>query len=153
MLNLLHLLALLIVSVCLYVLGREWRGERQSRGQLLLAPILAFACAFVMIGFAAAEDRRPDLLRVALALGGVLGAIRGLFMEIEVDQWTMVNLPSGRDSFVVGGAIALAVAVAALAPFAGPVGRDVPACATAAAALGATFLGGRALVVYLRSRQ
>lgn len=150
--NLLHLVAVAAVAACLYASLPEWRLRRRSRGVLMLAPLLAFICAFVMIGFSPAENREPVLLRMALAAGLLLGIVRGLLMAIDVDSWGMVLMPSPRDGQVVTTVIAGAVVVAAVAPLVfGPAGALVP-YATCMAALGATFLSGRALAVYVRSR-
>lgn len=151
-LNLLHLLAVAVVAACLYVSLPEWRGRRRARGVLMLAPLLAFIGAFVMIGFSPAEDREPWLLRIALVSGLVLGAVRGLLMAVDVDAWGMVRLQQPRDGLVVTVLVAVAVVAAAVAPAVFlPAGVLVP-YATCVVALGATFLTGRALAVYVRTR-
>jgi hypothetical protein len=151
-LNLLHLLAVAVIAACLYASLPEWQGRRRARGVLMLAPLLAFICAFVMIGFSPAEDREPWLLRAALAAGLVLGAVRGLFMAVDVDPWGMVRLEQPRDGLVVTVVVAAAVVAAAIAPMVFlPAGGLVP-YATCVVALGATFLTGRALAVYVRTR-
>lgn len=150
--NLLHLVAVAAIAACLYASLPEWRFRRRSRGVLMLAPLLAFICAFVMIGFSPAESREPVLLRVALAAGLLLGAVRGAFMTIDVDPWGMVLLSWPRDGQAVTALLALVVVAATVAPLlSGSAGTLVP-YATCLAALGATFLSGRALAVYVRSR-
>lgn len=150
--NLLHLVAVAAIAACLYVSLPEWQRRRRSRGVLMLAPLLAFICAFVMIGFSPAESREPTLLRTALAVGLLLGAMRGAFMKIDVDSWGMVQLSWPRDGQAVTVVIALVVAAATVAPLlSGSAGALVP-YATCVAALGATFLSGRALAIYVRSR-
>lgn len=141
-----------MIVACLYVSLPEWQGRRRARGVLMLAPLLAFICAFVMIGFSPAEDREPWLLRIALASGLVLGAVRGLLMAVDVDNWGMVRIDQPRDGLAVTALMAAAVIGATVAPvFSVAAGSLVP-YATCVVALGATFLSGRALAVYVRTR-
>lgn len=151
-LNLLHLLAAATIAACLYASLPEWQRRRRSRGVLMLAPLLAFIGAFVMIGFSPAEEREPALLRIALAAGLVAGAVRGAYMEVDVDNWGMVRLEEPRDGLAVTMLIAAAVLGATVAPLVfAPAGGLVP-YATCVVAAGATFLTGRALAVYVRTR-
>lgn len=151
-LTLLQPLAVVLIAACLYVSFPEWRRQRRSRGVLMLAPLLAFICAFVMIGFSPAEDREPWLLRIALATGLVVGAARGLLMAVDVDNWGMVRLDYPRDGLAVSLLAAVSVLVASVAPAAyAPAAALVP-YATCMTAFAAAILTGRALVIYLRTR-
>jgi len=126
-------------------------GQR-SRGFLLVPPALAFICAYVMMGFVAPENREPWLLRAALGLGLALGAIRGFFVRTEIDEFGLVRLPGASDGLFFTVVIATAMVAATLAPLVmEQVATWVP-YATSVAGLGATYLSGRAIVIYLRTR-
>jgi hypothetical protein len=153
MLNLLHLLAVLAMAGCLYALWREARGISQSRGHLMVAPPLAFGCALLMIGLTEPRLQQPDVLRIAIAAGVVLGVARGWFMAIDMDPlWSTVRLPGGSDGFWLAILLALVVVMAAAAPLVSAQGQSYMPLAAAAAAFGAGFLSGRAVTVYLRTR-
>ena len=113
------------ITACLYVSLPEWRGRPRSRGFLLLPPVLAFICAYVMMGFVAAENREPWLLRGALAAGLVLGVIRGYFVRPEVDEFGLVRLP-GADAGVAGRADRDGVQPALAEPALGQLAQDRP---------------------------
>jgi hypothetical protein len=107
-LNLLHLLAVLAIGGCLYALWREARGISQSRGHLMVAPPLAFGCALLMIGLTEPDLQQPDVLRIAIAAGVLLGAARGWFMAVDIDPlWSTVRLPGGSDGFWLAILLAL----------------------------------------------
>lgn len=153
MLNLLHLLAVLAMAGCLYALWREARGISQSRGHLMVAPPLAFGCVLVMIGLTDPDQQQPDMLRLAITVGALLGAARGWFMAVDMDPlWSTVRLPSGRDGFWLAILLALAVVMAAAAPLVSTHAESYVPYATAAVAFGAGFLSTRAVTVYLRTR-
>jgi hypothetical protein len=152
-LNLLHLLAALAIAGCLYALWREARGISQSRGHLMVAPPLAFGCALLMIGLTEPDLQRPDVLRIAIAAGILLGAARGRFMAVDMDPlWSTVRLPGGSDGFWLAILLALVIAMAAAAPLVSTHGRSYVPYAAAAVAFGAGFLSARAVTVYLRTR-
>jgi hypothetical protein len=153
MLNLLHLLAALAMAGCLYALWREARGISQSRGHLMVAPPLAFGCALLMIGLTEPGLQQPDVLRIAIAAGALLGVARGWFMAVDMDPlWSTVRLPGGSDGFWLAILLALVVVMAAAAPLVSAQGRSYMPYAAAAVAFGAGFLSGRAVTVYLRTR-
>ena len=105
-----------------------------------------------MMGFVTPENREPWLLRTALAVGFVLGIVRGFFINAEVDSYGLVRLPGARDGLLATLAIAAAMIAATLAPLViGSAAAWVP-YATSLAGLGATYLSGRAVAVYLRTR-
>lgn len=151
-LNLLHLLAVAAIAACLYASLPEWQGRSRSRSLLLVPPVLAFICAYIMIGFVTLENREPGLLRAALAAGLVLGIIRGFFIKAEIDNYGLVRLPGMRDGLLVTVAITATMAAAILAPFVIEQAAAWVPYATSLAGLGATYLLGRAVVVYLRTR-
>jgi hypothetical protein len=137
---------------CLYVSVPEWQERPRSRGLLLVPPVLAFICAYVMMGFVAPENREPWLLRSALAGGLALGLVRGFFLKADVDNYGLTRLPGVRDGMLVTLVIAAALVVAIFAPMvSSPASAWVP-YATSLAGLSATYLSGRAVVVYLRTR-
>ena len=140
------------ITACLYVSLPEWRGRPRSRGFLLLPPVLAFMCAYVMMGFVAAENREPWLLRGALAAGLVLGVIRGYFVRPEVDEFGLVRLPGASDGLFFTLVIATVMIAATLAPLVMERAATWVPYATSVAGLCATYLSGRAIVVYLRTR-
>ena len=153
MLNLLHLLAVLAMAGCLYALWREARGISQSRGHLMVAPPLAFGCVLLMIGLTEPDRQQPDVLRIAIAAGLLLGAARGWFMEVDIDPlWSTVRLPSGSDGFWMAILLAFVVVVAAAAPLVSTQTLSYVPYATAVVAFGAGFLSARAVTVYLRTR-
>lgn len=153
MLNLLHLLVVLAMAGCLYALWREARGISQSRGHLMVAPPLAFGCALLMIGLTEPDLQQPDVLRLAIAAGIVLGAARGWFMAVDMDPlWSTVRLPSGSDGFWVAILLAFVIVVAGSAPLFSAQGQSYVPYAAAAVAFGAGFLSARAVTVYLRTR-
>lgn len=153
MLNLLHLLAALAVGGCLYALWREARGVSQARGHLMVAPPLAFGCALLMIGLTEPDRQEPDMLRIAIAAGALLGAARGWFMAVDVDPlWSTVRLPSGSDGFWVAILLAFTMVMAAAASLVSTQGPSYAPYAAAAVAFGAGFLSARAVTVYLRTR-
>ena len=151
-LNLLHFMAVAAIAACLYVSRAEWQGQSRTRSLLLVPPVLAFICAYIMMGFVTPENREPWLLRTALAVGFVLGIVRGFFINAEVDSYGLVRLPGARDGLLATLAIAAAMIAATLAPLViGSAAAWVP-YATSLAGLGATYLSGRAVAVYLRTR-
>lgn len=152
--NLLHLLAALAIAGCLCALWREARGNSLSRGQLMVAPPLAFACAMLMIGLTEPDLRQPDMLRSAIVAGSLLGGARGWFIAVDMDPlWSTVRLPRGGDGFRVAILLALLLALATIAPLVSAShGQTFIRYATAAVALGAGFLSARAVTVYLRTR-
>lgn len=151
-LNLLHLLAVAAIAACLCVSLPEWQGRRRSRSLLLVPPVLAFVCAYIMMGFVAPENREPWLLRVALGAGLLLGVIRGFFIKAEIDDFGLVRLPGARDGLLVTVMITTAMVAATLAPLViGQAAAWVP-YATSVAGFGAAYLSGRAVVTYLRTR-
>jgi hypothetical protein len=153
MLNLLHLLAALAMAGCLYALWREANGVSQSRGHLMVPPPLAFGCALLMISLTEPDLRQPDVLRIAIAVGVLMGLARGWFMAVDVDPlWSTVRLPSGSDGFWVAMLLALVIVLATAAPLVSTQGQSYVPYAAAAVALGAGFLSARAVIVYLRTR-
>jgi hypothetical protein len=152
-LTLLHLLAALAIAGCLYALWREARGISQSRGHFMVAPPLAFGCTMLMIGVTEPDLQRPDVLRLALLAGAVLGAARGWFMAIDIDPlWSTVRLPGGSDGFWVAILLALAIVLAAAGPLVSERAQSWVPWAAATVALGTGFLAARAVTVYFRSR-
>ena len=153
MLNLLHLLAALAIAGCLYSLWREARGISHSRGHLMVAPPLAFGCALLMISLTEPDLQQPDVLRIAMAAGVLLGTARGWFMAVDIDPlWSTVRLPSGSDGFWMAILLAFVVVMAAAAPLVSTQSLSYVPYATAAVAFGAGFLSARAVTVYLRTR-
>jgi hypothetical protein len=151
-LNLLHLLAVAAIAVCLYVSLPEWQGRSRSRSLLLVPPLLAFICAYIMMGFVAPENREPWLLRTALGLGLALGVIRGFFIKADIDEFGLVRLPGATDGMFATVVVTTAMVAATLSPLViGQAATWVP-YATSVAGLGAAYLSGRAVVVYLRTR-
>lgn len=140
------------IAACLYVSLPEWQGRSRSRSLLLVPPVLAFICAYIMIGFVTPENREPGLLRAALAVGFVLGVLRGLFIKSDIDEFGMVRLPGARDGLLVTVVITAAMVAATLAPLVIEQAVAWVPYATSLAGLGATYLSGRAVVVYLRTR-
>lgn len=114
--------------------------------------MLAFICAYIMMGFVAPESREPWLLRAALGLGLVLGVIRGLFIRADIDEFGLVCLPGARDGLLVTLVITAAMVAATLAPLVSEHAFAWVPHATSLAGLGATYLSGRAVVAYLRTR-
>ncbi len=130
----------------------EWQGRARSRSLLLVPPVLAFICAYIMMGFVTPENREPWLLRAALAAGLALGVVRGFFVEADVDNYGQARLPGARDGMLVTLVIAATMAIAIFMPLvSAPASAWVP-YATSLAGFGATYLSGRAVVVYLRTR-
>ena len=140
------------IAACLYVSLPEWQGRPRSRGFLMVPPVLALICVYIMMGFVVPESREPWLLRTALGLGLALGVVRGLFIRSDINEFGLVGLPGARDGLLVTMVIAAAMVVATLAPLviAQAVAWVPPA--TSLAGLGAAYLSGRAVVVYLRTR-
>jgi hypothetical protein len=152
-LTLLHLLAATAIGGCLYALWREARGLSQSRGHLMVAPPLAFGCTMLMIGLTDPDLQQPDVLRLAILAGLVLGLARGWFMVVDIAPlWSTVRLPGGSDSFCVAILLALAVVMAAAAPLVSERGQSWVPWAAATVAFGTGFVSARAATVYLRSR-
>jgi hypothetical protein len=153
MLNLLHLLTALAMASCLYSLWREARGVSQSRGHLMVPPPLAFGCALLMIGLTEPDLRQPDVLRLAIAVGILLGIARGWFMAVDIDPlWSTVRLPNGSDGFWLAMLLAFVILLATAAPMVSSLGQSYVPYAAAAAAFGAGYLSARAVTVYLRTR-
>ena len=140
------------MAACLYVSVPEWQGRARSRSLLLVPPVLAFICAYIMMGFVSPENRAPWLLRSALVAGLALGLVRGFFLKADVDNYGLARLPGARDGMLVTLVIAAAMAIAIFAPLvAAPASAWVP-YTTNLAGFGATYLSGRAVVIYLRTR-
>jgi hypothetical protein len=148
----LHLLAVSVLAACLYMSLPEWQGRSRSRGFLLVPSVLALICVYVMMGFVAPESREPWLLRAALGLGLALGVIRGVFIKADIDEFGLVRLPGVRDGLLVTLVIVAAMVAASLAPLISEQAVVWVLYATSLAGLGATYLSGRAVVVYLRTR-
>ena len=151
-LNLLHILAVAAIAACLYVSLPEWQGRPRSRSLLLVPPALALICVYIMMGFVAPEHREPWLLRGALATGVVLGAIRGFFIKADIDDFGLVRLPGAADGLFATVVVTTAMVVATLAPLVIEQAAAWVPHATSLAGLGATYLSGRAIVAYLRTR-
>ncbi len=137
---------------CLYVSLPEWRGRSRSRSLLLVPPALALICVYVMMGFVSPENREPWLLRAALGLGLAMGVIRGFFIKSDIDEFALVRLPGARDGLLVTLVIAAAMVAATLAPLVSDHAFALVPYATSLAGLGAAYLCGRAVIVYLRTR-
>lgn len=153
MLNLLHLLTALAMAGCLYALWREARGVSQSRGHLMVPPPLSFGCALLMISLTEPDLRQPDVLRIAIAVGILLGMARGWFMAVDIDPlWSTVRLPSGSDGFWLAMLLAFVIVLATAAQLVSTQGQSYVSYAAAAMAFGAGFLSARAVLVYLRTR-
>lgn len=140
------------IAACLYVSLPEWQGRPRSRGFLMVPPVLALICVYIMMGFVVPESREPWLLRTALGLGLALGVVRGLFIRSDINEFGLVRLPGARDGLLVTMVIAAAMVVATLAPLVIAQAVAWVPRATSVAGLGATYLLGRAVVVYLRTR-
>ena len=141
-----------VIAACLYVSLPEWQGRSRTRSLLLVPPVLAFVCAYIMMGFVTPENREPWLLRGALVAGLMLGIARGLFIKTDIDDFGLVCLPGARDGLIVTLVITAAMIIATFAPLViGSAAAWVP-YATSLAGLGATYLSGRAVVAYLRTR-
>jgi len=140
------------IAACLYVSLAEWQGRSRTRSLLLVPPVLAFICAYIMMGFVTPENREPGLLRASLAVGLVLGMIRGFFIKPEIDNYGLVRLPGARDGLFATLAIAAAMVAATLAPLVIESASAWVPYATSIASLGATYLSGRAVAIYLRTR-
>jgi len=140
------------IAACLYVSLPEWQGRPRSRGFLMVPPVLALICVYIMMGFVVPESREPWLLRTALGLGLALGVVRGLFIRSDINEFGLVRLPGARDGLLVTMVIAAAMVVATLAPLVIAQAVAWVPRATSVAGLGATYLSGRAVVVYLRTR-
>ena len=151
-LNLLHFLAVAAIAACLYVSLPEWQARPRSRSLLLVPPVLAFICVYIMMGFVAPEHREPWLLRGALATGLVLGVIRGFFIKADIDEFGLVRLPGASDGLFTTVVITTAMVAATLAPLVIEQAATWVPYATSVAGLGATYLSGRAVAVYLRTR-
>ncbi len=119
----------------------------------MVAPPLAFACVLLMIGLTEPDLQQPNVLRIAIVAGALLGAARGWFMAVDMDPlWSTVRLPGGSDGFWMAILLAFVVAMAAAAPLVSTQGKSYVPYATAAVAFGAGFLSARAVAVYLRTR-
>jgi hypothetical protein len=140
------------IAACLYVSLPEWQGRSRSRSLLLVPPVLAFIGVYMMMGYVAPEHREPWLLRAALGLGLALGVIRGLFIQSDIDEFGLVRLPGVRDGLLVTVVITAAMVAATVAPLVLVQALAWVPYATSLAGLGATYLSGRAVVVYLRTR-
>lgn len=155
-LNVLHLLIALGATGCAGVLLREAQGRLLRPSRLAVAPLLAAVAALFLLALVAPGDREPKLWAVALALGALPGAVRGLMMPLEVDHtWALLRLPRGRDGLWT--AVALAV-LSALAVVLSVTGGEAGAAtgiwevlSAAAATAAAGYLGGRALTLFLRT--
>lgn len=151
--NLLHVLAALALAGCLRILSREARGVSRSRGFLMLPAPLALGATLLMFGLGDPGQRQADLLRIALAIGAVLGLLRGWFVAVEVDPlWSTVRLPGGSDGFWSAAAMLALLVLATALPLASTTLVAAVPFATAGVGLGAAFLSARAATVYLRTR-
>ncbi|MCA0305726.1 MAG: hypothetical protein LCH95_25290 [Proteobacteria bacterium] len=151
--NLLHILAALALSACLWILSREARGASRSRSYLMLPAPFAVGAALLMIGLIEPGQRQADLLRLALAIGAALGLLRGWFVAVEVDPlWSTVRLPGGSDGFWTAAAMLALLVLATALPLASATLAAAVPFATAGVLLGAAFLSARAATVYLRTR-
>ena len=151
-LNILHFLVALGASGCAGVLLREARGRLLRPARLFAAPFLAAVAALFLLALVAPEAREPRLWAVALALGGLSGALRGFAMTLQVDHmWSLIRLPRGRDGLWTAAMLAgLALLTVMLTLTDGETG-SYEALAAAAAAATAGYLGCRALALYVRT--
>ena len=152
-LNILHLLAVGGAVGAAWALRREARGRSLTAGRLFLAPVCALGTAFMLLALTQFEWRQPSLWIGALAVGLLLGLVRGFVARLEVDRlWDRLHLRRAQDGLWVGCLLAV-VAFGALAVDV----ADPPAVGTLdlagnlAAALCAGFLSGRAGMLWLRS--
>lgn len=92
-LNILHFLVALGATGCAGVLLREARGRLLRPVRLFAAPFLAAVAALFLLALVAPEAREPRLWAVALALGGLSGALRGFAMTLQVDHmWSTCSV-------------------------------------------------------------
>ncbi|MDI1286304.1 MAG: hypothetical protein PSV46_18100 [Reyranella sp.] len=159
-LNILHLLIALGAAGCAGVLVHEAHGRLLRPSRLAVAPLLAAVAALFLLALVAPEDRAPKLWAVALALGALPGAVRGLVMPLEVDHtWALLRLPRGRDGLWTAAALAVLSVLAIVLSLTGDEAGAATGAVTgvwevlsAAAATGAAgYLGGRALTLFLRT--
>lgn len=100
--NLLHLVLVACAIACLYFTRGEVRHRPLTRARLWAPPMfsLGVALAFLLIHLV---TRQSVWTFAAAGLGGVVvGSVRGVTLQIEVDQMLdKVRLPRARGSFVL----------------------------------------------------
>ncbi len=69
-----------------------------------------------MISLTEPDLRQHDVLRIAIAVGIMLGMARGWYMAVDIDPlWSTVWLPSGSDGFWLAMLLALVIVLATAA--------------------------------------
>lgn len=153
-LNILHIFAACTGTWCISLALRETRGRLVGPGQLFVAPLLALMTASLLLALIPSQLRPTDAWLSALVAGGVAGVLRGLHMQVLVDHdYSLLHLPARIDGRFVTGLLALvllAILLDVVLPSTSILERLTNIVAANGAVLCAGFLGGRAVVVYLR---
>jgi len=154
-LNVLHVAVALGAAGCLRAIMHETHGRLVRPGRLFTAPVLALLTALVLLLLIPVDMRQHRLWALTLATGFVAGALRGFTMRLQVDhEFDLLRLPSAPDgvgsSVILAMLAAISVVLAMTMPADAPLELMVEMLAAAGVALCAGFLGGRAVLIYLR---
>ena len=150
-LNLLHLLLVFGATGCILLALREIAGRSMSLSRLFMLPLLAMTMALVFLLFFLASHQPPWMFGVALLLGVLAGAARGITMKLRFDHmWRLVRPTGKRVLLWVAFLLASAVVVEIAGAVAGPVGASWRMGAAELAALCAGMFAGRACTMAVR---
>ncbi len=139
---------------CLYGALREARGRSMRLWRLFATPLLALAIASVLLLFPATWPHPLLLWGAAFAIGLAVGAMRGPFINFQVDhEWHMIRLKYARDGRAVAVALTAMGALEIASSLAAPAGSPYHPILAAGTAACAGFLMGRAVTVGMRARR
>jgi hypothetical protein len=151
-LSLSNVLTVLVALLCLWTMSPQAHGGVVRLWRLAIPACFAAVEALVLLAgvFDATFAHDAEWL-AGLALGAVIGRLRGWTMTVQVDQtWGLVRLPRTND----GRLAALALVALSAVDFTSAALEDPviePQYVAAAAALCAGYIGCRALSLIVRS--
>ena len=152
-LNLLHPVLLACAITCLLFTRGEVRHRPLTLARLWTPPLSSLGVAFVFLVIHLGTRQPAWTFGAAGFTGAIVGLVRGLTLNIEVDHmFDKVRLPRARFSFVLALLLLGAVVLEITGAFSGPVHLVYREFAPELAAFSAGVLTVRAIVIRVRWR-
>ena len=152
--NLLHLALLACALACLHFTRSEVGHRPLTLARLWAPPLLSLAVAVAFLLIHLGTRQSAWTFAMAGLAGAAVGLVRGLTLQIAVDQmFDKVRLPRARGSFVLALVLLGAVALEIVGAFNGPVHALYREFAPEGAAFCAGVFVARAVAIRLRWRR